>query len=396
MVGEKQRLSMEFVNYTVNVYVIESASSAVKELAYLRPLRLTKDNLLTVIYKQKAYPVVLNKESFLTCILDGSSYSPSDTKPIGIPCVKNIDYYEIPNEYISENVSWSIDRNQFGVYIYISAHDDAVENLVTSLIEKYKLRIINWGSADSEQNYQWRIKLSSGLSIDTVRTAMHDLITHWKKDYPTAVDANIPNNKNPTQKDDITKTHKKIKNSNKQKTQHETVSQESEIDSLYEELDRLLKENDEIKKKNHLLLNSTKKNEPDVSKYKRDAADKLLANFIFSSYSNLAFSPQTIDILKGRFSESKSIWDVLIRLNNGDQLRLERLNGIAGRVGWCELRMHINTGSDNRGRIYCRKSQKRHLYDVILHWKKDNKEQNRILKKLATYQPFESTDTIFM
>ena len=100
--------------------------------------------------------------------------------------------------------------------------------------------------------------------------------------------------------------------------------------------------------------------------------------------------------LKVRFEGSIAIWEVLKRLNAGDQLRLQKINGIAGKAGWLELRKHINTGNDDRGRLYCRRSNKQHNFDVFVHWKKNDKDQVNLFKKLANYPPFETNQTVFM
>ena len=75
---------------------------------------------------------------------------------------------------------------------------------------------------------------------------------------------------------------------------------------------------------------------------------------------------------------------------------LEKLNGLAGKAGWLELRKHVQTGVDRRGRIYCRKSSKSHKFDVVIHWKKDDKDQKRTFTRIANLEPFETTRTVYM
>ena len=56
---------------------------------------------------------------------------------------------------------------------YFKAEDDLVESLVMYLTDKRRYRVISWGEADQPSelyaNYDWYIKLSSGLSIGHVR-----------------------------------------------------------------------------------------------------------------------------------------------------------------------------------------------------------------------------------
>ena len=75
---------------------------------------------------------------------------------------------------------------------------------------------------------------------------------------------------------------------------------------------------------------------------------------------------------------------------------MEKLNGLAGKTGWLELRKHISTGNDKRGRIYCRKSSKGHNFDIVIHWKKDDKDQKRAFTRLANLEPFETNKTVYM
>lgn len=170
---------------------------------------------------------------------------------------------------------------------------------------------------------------------------------------------------------------------------------EREIQFLYDELERISIEFEQYKlATNHHKLHQECLNQKIIKK--RDPFEQILANLLFSCFPQLAFTPDAVSELKSRFQNSVAIWNILGKLNSGERCELEKVKGVAGNAGWLELRKHISTGTDKRGRVYCRPSNKKHRFDVIIHWKKDDKEQAQLFKKLANYPSFETNRTVFM
>ena len=391
MIDKLPRKEFEFKDYAVDIFVIESFPSYTQIQAILRPLRLTINQDIGVVYKGRVYPLVLNKDSMFAITLAGVSFPADETRQVQLPVVKELLYIETPVKHLSDDLSWDIKRNQFGVYVYLAANDDAVEKFVSILIEKYKLRVINWGVNNDQIEFSWRIKLSSGLSISTVRAAVKELVTQLttvlKAPGPLAAErkavreSKVFEVKKPPEENDFSA---------------ELIEKESELRYVYQEIDKLTLDNQKQAEIIDELINSSQVSVSLAQKVRRGAAEKLLANAIFVAFPNLAFAPEVIDELKTRFKDSKSIWYVLKKLDEGEGFPLTKLNNLAGKLGWHELKKHINTGADDRGRIYCRRSCKKHEFDVILHWKKNDKDQQKVFRKLASYEPFASTETIYM
>jgi len=170
---------------------------------------------------------------------------------------------------------------------------------------------------------------------------------------------------------------------------------DSEIALLYEEISRLTTLVNTLQSENADLLSIDSDNAAALV-VKRGKVDRVLADALYSCFPALAFSPEVVSELKTRFAGSSSIWETLGKLNSGEDLSLEKLSGLPGKAGWMELKKHINTGKDNRGRLYCRRSKRTHNFDVVIHWKKNEKDQQKVYKRLANYTPFETTKTVFM
>ena len=133
-----------------------------------------------------------------------------------------------------------------------------------------------------------------------------------------------------------------------------------------------------------------------ITKYRRSTSEKTLANILYGIYTNLAFSPQSVKIISDKFSKSHALWKVLYNLENEDTVQKKTIKGIAAKSGWKEVDRHINSGADDRGRIYVRSSKFSHRYDVVIHWKRDERDQIRLFKSLAGYSYFSSCKDIFL
>jgi len=381
----------EFKNYAVDVYVIDSFPEYAQSQSLLRPLRLTTEQSIGVVYKERVYPLGLNKDSRFAITLNGVSHAIKNTQLVQLPILKELQYIETPIKHISDELSWNIKRSQFGVYVYLTASDDAVERFVTILIEKYNLRVINWGVSSDLTEFLWRVKLSSGLSTSTVRAAVEDLVAHVATDLKAA-DSFIEEQKTSRKGKILNLGNSSVENS----STADLAKKEDELNLVYQELNKLIRENQKLSKLVEEPTHVSQGRILSAQSIKRGAAEKLLSNAIFTTLPNLAFAPEVIDELKLRFKDSKAIWYVLRQLNDGVSVPLTKLNNLAGKVGWFELRKHINTGADDRGRIYCRRSCKDHDFDVIIHWKKNDKDQQKLFRKIATYEQFVSPETIYM
>ena len=162
---------------SVDILVVDKLPIYAQKRAILRPLRVSSTGDLCVLFENDAYPLFLNATRDLCILLSGAKFRTKDTQiPPEFPIQTNLRFIEPPLDYeFSNELKWSLNRNQFGVYIYLSAPDELVELLVSFLIEEKKLNILSWGeNYDTEKNqeFDWRIKLSAGLSIDTVKQAL--------------------------------------------------------------------------------------------------------------------------------------------------------------------------------------------------------------------------------
>ena len=106
--------------YSVDILVLDSLPAYKKKPELLRPLRVSSDGQLLCLYKDKAFPLVLDENGELCILLDGAVFDPKNTSaPSELPIATNLRYIEPPLEFkISNNVQWRIDRNQFGIYVF--------------------------------------------------------------------------------------------------------------------------------------------------------------------------------------------------------------------------------------------------------------------------------------
>ena len=136
----------------------------------------------------------------------------------------------------------------------------------------------------------------------------------------------------------------------------------------------------------------------DVGLYgkKRSSAEKVLEGVLLATLPNLAFEPGSAKTMLEYFQDSSQLSATLKAIDSGESLPMKKIAGLAGSKGWVELSKHLKTGRDVRGRIYLRRSSKDclHSFDVVLHWKKNDKQQARLLDKLASYSHFESPEVI--
>lgn len=400
-----------FSEYAIDILVIKDMPAYSKQEELLRPLRLLPDGQVGVLYKEKVYPLYLDSNSKTTVLLSGAVYETKNTTlPGSLPITTELRFIEIPLRFkFADELNWNIERNQFGVYIYVSANDEIVEYLVSLLVEQNKFNVLSWGENINPawaNEFSWNIRLSSGISIDTVRNTLVELIS--SEAFTNLLSESKVQSLAKNREAEILRFQGQSKEFNQSintvNQSIETLSEEKnlqiedknkEISYLYDEIERLSNAIETLFEEN-LTLQANNSVNLSSKVIRRGAAERVLANALHTCFPALAFSPDVVNELQARFTGSSAIWTTFERLNAQSEMPLEKLGGLAGKAGWLEVRKHINTGNDNRGRVYCRKSKKTHNFDVIIHWKKDNKDQEKILKKLANYEAFETTDTVFM
>ena len=393
-----------FSQYSIDILVLDSLPAYKKKLELLRPLRVSSDGQLLCLYKNKAYPLVLDKNGETCILLDGAVFDPRKTSaPSKLPITFDLRYIEPPLEFkISDEVQWRIERNQFGVYIFLSASDEVIEKLVSIMIEKNNLNILSWGeniNTTLAEGFNWYIKLSSGLSIENVRSTIVSVFNSKSVSEQNASTSDKVNSENENLLRSKFEKEAATFNNSIKKLQKENEGlierKDSEIALLYEEISRLTTLVDTLQSDNASRMTMDPDNTAALV-VKRRTVDRVLADALYSCFPALAFSPDVVSELKTRFVGSSSIWETFRKLNSGEDLSLEKLSGLPGKAGWMELKKHINTGKDNRGRLYCRKSKRTHNFDVVIHWKKNEKDQQKVFKRLTNYTPFETTKTVFM
>ena len=105
----------------------------------------------------------LDKNGEICILLDGAVFQPKNTSaPSELPIRFDLRYIEPPLEFkISDDVQWRIERNQFGVIYFLSASDETIEKLVSTMIEKNNLNILSWGENVNPtlcEGFNWYIK----------------------------------------------------------------------------------------------------------------------------------------------------------------------------------------------------------------------------------------------
>jgi hypothetical protein len=167
-----------------------------------------------------------------------------------------------------------------------------------------------------------------------------------------------------------------------------------ELEQVYDALNAVTEELEELK------ANSPKaeldKHKTEVRRLKTSDTDKIISQILLAVFDNLAFPPGTPRLIIEKFKTATMLWQTLAMLNSGVAVPMTRIRGRAGDLGWKEVMKHVSTGSDTRGRVYCRTSPNDHSFDVVLHWKKDSKEQQKFLNSLGKYSYFSDSKTVMV
>ena len=364
---EVDRLTLE-----VKVYS-KITNSTPPRLLHARPLRTTPIRSLGIIYNQRVYPLSVDAEGHETILTNQESF---ETTSCQIP--KKGDVYELPFATKPKNAAidiedWRIELNNFGMYVFVKAQDTVIEQLVTLILVETTLRVLSWGAVDSTTTEfsEWKIAFPVGLNVNAVAAILIKVIEKIEPSDSLQQDPTLD-------QQELNEAKKKIE-------QLETATDElenlrSELIDAYEKMEQL-----------RVMLTSHQSTQDSVQRLRKTDAEKVFANFLQSAYPKLAFPPDTPKILIQKFTGSKNIWSELTLLSTDNHKHnFVALHGPAGKAGWYELPVHISTGKDSRGRVYLKKSKREHLYDVVVHWKKDKSDQNRVLIRLANYSPFEN------
>lgn len=96
------------------------------------------------------------------------------------------------------------------------------------------------------------------------------------------------------------------------------------------------------------------------------------------AFSKIEIHGDAADTIIERFPDPSSLFDILQRLNSGEEMPWKKIGGARD---WFEIDKHINTGDSDRGRVYCTKLESGRMLAVI-HHKKDDNEQQRFFGKL--------------
>lgn len=379
------RKTVVFEKPMINCSIVEHDPKLVTRSLLLKPIRVTKDGAAVVPLGDRVYPLRLDSRSEFCVLRNGASYEARVGLIPEIPFSTAVQFAEMPMELkFGENFSWKLERDEFGVFVYVSGSDLLVEQLVSHLVERNGLKIISWGDS-SRPDYDWSIHFSAGLSIQTIQSAIGKVSENIEELFEAE--------QRRESKAQLDLSKKELENQ-KREVAAELGSKDAELKAVYEELTTALQRIDVLSAQLREHADDTAFSKEAATSLKRGKAHKALARMMFSCFSNLAFPPDTISLISERFAESDALWQLLASLNSGDGLPMEKLKGVAGKVGWLEVRQHINTGNDNRGRVYCRKSSKAHAFDVVVHWKKDKKDQEKMFAKLARYPSFTGSEGV--
>jgi hypothetical protein len=379
---------------SVNLTMIENTTfSTQRESLYARPLRITPDSRLGAIHQGRVHPIYLDELGNLSLIQNLESYDLANCEGVEIGDSHCILYALEPlNEAQSCSFLWEIVPSQFGIYIYLKMPDDVVEKLVVALCEKGKYRVVSWDATDyvSSDNvqYGWFIQLSSGLSSAAIGRFM-------SRFFEVAVtEAQRANKQNVALESENKLNELELRiQSLAERKGFEIEHMREELQSAYQEISNLHKSLAIIEAEREAAIDRKNVSE-EAKQLKRSASERVLACMLHSLYRNIAFSPESPRVIIERFENSAALWELLNVVNRGGELKKVSLHGGAGKVGWREVKNHISTGADSRGRMYVRAAKGAHKYDVVLHWKKNDAEQERLIKRLGSYSFFEDPNII--
>ena len=97
-------------------------------------------------------------------------------------------------------------------------------------------------------------------------------------------------------------------------------------------------------------------------------------------FKNITIHSDTADTVATHFSNPDFLYQEIFKIDQGEKIRARKLHGVSG--NWFSLlNKHINTGSNDMGRLYFREHEGQKL--LVVHRKKDDNEQRRFIENLA-------------
>ena len=359
---------------------VQRISGSNRTLLRCRPLRESEDGRLAASIGGKLSYVGLDSRGQLALLGGRGPSALEKVRPPKVGQEYNLPYVEPPSHVTEEEFSWSVEANTLGVYIFLNCADELVEELVSALALKERLNLIFWGDADKSK-FQWMIKLSPSLSEENVIKKVGSFFSRDAYRILARKYALETKNASALSQPSISKDMK------------EPVPETDEVlTSVSNSLEEMTAYASALEAE--LRQARTEKTEGTIQRLKKSSYERILEIALMGAFPNLAFAPQTCRTLIEKFASSPRLWEIFRSLDSGHSVTAESLNGAAGNNGWKEVRAHIGTGRDNRGRVYIRPSKKHHSYDVAIHWKKDAREQRRFIERLAHYSPFQSVESV--
>jgi len=354
---------------------VEILGSAGKKILIARPLRRTPSGSLGAVVENGVVALGLSANGRLAADLSAPKYRQILCSLVSPGQVFQLPFLEPKREGSEEEFSWAITDDDFGIYVNVLCNDEITEELVTYFLVTCRFNVLSWSSSP-ECEHGWVIKLSSNLSIEVVASRV---TSFFERD-----------------------AYRILAKSGKEERQ-KLYKLQHDIDSIdsasKKEIAELLRYIEDIEARladaeiNKAQAVETRV-ENTVRKLKKSDFERILENIIIAMYKNIALAPQSSRTILERFPDSRGLWEVLSDLNEGKPVHCNALHGTAGRCGWKELRKHVPTGKDNRGRIYLRQSSKTHSLDVVVHWKSDNDEQNRFIEGLSRLPAFDGPEVV--
>lgn len=317
--------------------------------------------------------------------------TPIEAEPIPSPesFEYALPYFVAPATVVDEltNSAWRFVINSFYTILEIRAPIEILEGLVNRLLLR-KVNIVSWDETDISE-YPYVVKFSRGLAVDRIKGVVTEFFANEAKDIQLRL---LKAEMGRLQ--DLTSTSVSMalfEAMHERSLENKTQDDRDALELAFAEISEL---EAKISEQEELISGLRAAQMSAFKKLKRSEIEKMLGYLLVSLFPNIAVAPESVCVLKERFVKSKSIWRLLGQLNKDASINFKSLQGLASKVGWKEAQEHIGTGSDSRGRLYFRRSKYEHFYDVVLHWKKNDVEQNRVVKKLATYEYFESPQVV--
>ena len=132
--------------YAVDVSVLATLPVYIANRAHLRPIRIAPDCKPCALLDGRAWPLCVDASGALAVFTGGPSFKEDDVSLPRLPLAVDLPFIEMPFEHtLDPQLGWKIERNQFGVYVFLNARDETVERVVQFLSIDKKYNVISWG-----------------------------------------------------------------------------------------------------------------------------------------------------------------------------------------------------------------------------------------------------------